>query len=135
MALDYGRRRIGVAISDPLRRIASPHATVANSDPPHEPPAALLDMLAELEPALLLMGIPLNMDGTEGDMAGESRRFAARLVELTGLDVRERDERLTSVEAEDMVREMHVPRKRRRDKGLRDMLAATVLLRDYLEES
>jgi putative transcription antitermination factor YqgF len=75
------------------------------------------------------------MDGTEGDMAVEGRRFANRLRELTGLSVLERDERLTSVEAEELVRAMDLPRRRKRDRGLRDMLAAMVLLRDFLEEN
>ncbi len=124
-----------MAVSDALRTIAVPHATVRNTDPPDQPPSELLHLLGELEPVLVLVGIPLNMDGTEGDMAVEGRRFANRLRELTGLSVLERDERLTSVEAEELVRAMDLPRRRKRDRGLRDMLAAMVLLRDFLEEN
>ncbi|MCK5482880.1 MAG: Holliday junction resolvase RuvX, partial [Gemmatimonadetes bacterium] len=82
-----------------------------------------------------LVGIPIHMDGSVGEMASEARKFAARLTALSGLQVLERDERLTSYEADEMLREMDLPRRRRREKGLRDMLAATLLLKEYLEET
>ena len=107
---------------------------MANADPPTEPPTELLRLLDDLEPALVLVGIPVHMDGSEGEMAAETRRFATRLGAVTGLPVVGRDERLTSYEAEVMLREMQLPRRRRREKGLKDMLAATVLLRDYLAD-
>jgi len=107
---------------------------VTNADPPAEPPAELLRLVNDLEPALVLVGIPIHMDGSEGEMASEAKRFAARLGAITGLPVVGRDERLTSYEAEEMLREMELPRRRRRDKGLRDMLAATLVLRDYLAD-
>lgn len=134
MALDYGRRRIGVAATDPLRTIASPHSVVRNADPPTEPPPGLLRLLRELEPAILLVGIPVHMDDGIGEMAEEARKFASRLAALTECPVIERDERLTSYEAEEMLREMDLPRRRRREKGLTDMLAAALMLREYLEE-
>ncbi len=134
MALDYGRRRIGVAVTDPSRTIASPHATVKNADPPAEPPEGLVRLLRDLEPAVVLVGVPVHMDGTAGEMAAEARKFAARLALLCGVPVVERDERLTSYEADEMLREMELSRRRRRERGLRDRLAATLLLREYLEE-
>lgn len=134
MALDYGRRRIGVAVTDPSRTIASPHAALKNADPPAEPPQALLNLLRDLEPTVVLVGIPVHMDGTAGEMASEARNFAARLALLSGVSVVERDERLTSYEADEMLREMELSRRRRRERGLRDRLAATLLLREYLEE-
>ncbi|MEE8572777.1 MAG: Holliday junction resolvase RuvX [Gemmatimonadota bacterium] len=135
VALDYGRRRIGVAASDPSRTIASPHVTLKNEDPPTEPPQGLLNLLKDLAPAVVLVGIPIHMDGSVGEMASEARKFAARLTALSGLQVLERDERLTSYEADEMLREMDLPRRKRREKGLRDMLAATLLLKEYLEET
>ena len=134
VALDYGRRRIGVAASDPLRTIASPHVAMKNADPPTEPPQGLLNLLKDLAPVMVIVGIPIHMDGSFGEMAAEARAFAARLTALSGLQVLERDERLTSYEAEEMLREMDLSRRRRQEKGLKDMLAATVLLREYLEE-
>ncbi|MEK6253132.1 MAG: Holliday junction resolvase RuvX [Gemmatimonadales bacterium] len=134
MALDYGRRRIGVAASDPLRTIASPHVAMKNADPPTEPPQGLLNLLKDLAPVVVIVGLPVHMDGSFGEMAAEARAFAARLTALSGLQVLERDERLTSYEAEEMLREMDLSRRRRQEKGLKDMLAATVLLKEYLEE-
>ena len=99
MALDYGRRRIGVAATDPSRTIASPHVAIKNADPPAEPPQGLLNLLRDLAPAVVVVGIPVNMDGTSGEMASEARLFASRLAALSGLEVVERDERLTSYEA------------------------------------
>ncbi len=107
---------------------------MANTDPPTEPPKGLLRLLDDLEPALVLVGIPVHMDGSEGEMASEAKRFATRLGTVTGLPVVGCDERLTSYEAEEMLHEMQLPRRRRREKGLKDMLAATVLLRDYLAD-
>jgi len=134
VALDYGRRRIGVAASDPLRTIASPHVAMKNADPPTEPPQGLLNLLKDLAPVVVIVGIPVHMDGSFGEMAAEARAFATRLTALSGLRVLERDERLTSYEAEEMLREMDLSRRRRQEKGLKDMLAATVLLKEYLEE-
>jgi len=134
VALDYGRRRIGVAASDPLRTIASPHVVMKNADPPTEPPRGLLNLLKDLAPVVVIVGIPVHMDGSFGEMAAEARAFAARLMTLSEIQVLERDERLTSYEAEEMLREMSLSRRRRQEKGLKDMLAATVVLKEYLEE-
>jgi putative Holliday junction resolvase len=134
VALDYGRRRIGVAASDPLRTIASPHVAIKNADPPTEPPQGLLNLLRDLAPVVVIVGVPVHMDGTSGEMATEARAFAARVSALSELQVLERDERLTSFEAEEMLRDMNLSRRRRHEKGLKDMLAATVLLKEYLEE-
>jgi len=123
-----------VAVTDPARTIASPHVTMKNHDPPMEPPTGLLRLLQDLDPGIVVVGIPVNMDGSVGEMASEARKFAARLALLSGRHVIERDERLTSYEADEMLREMVLPRRKRREKGLRDMLAATLLLREYLEE-
>jgi putative Holliday junction resolvase len=135
VAVDFGRRRIGVAVSDPGRVLASPRATLANAAPVGEPPAALLDLVRELEAVEIVVGVPLNMDGSEGPMAVEARGFARRLSQRTGLPVHERDERLSSVEAERRLQDLDLPRAKRRDKGRRDRLAAAVLLEDFLAET
>lgn len=123
-----------MAASDPLRTIASPHVAMKNADPPTEPPQGLLNLLRDLAPVVVIVGVPVHMDGTFGEMATEARAFAARLSALSDLQVLERDERLTSYEAEEMLRDMNLSRRRRQEKGLKDMLAATVLLKEYLEE-
>lgn len=134
LALDYGRRRIGVAASDPLRVVAQPRGVVGAGSPPVEPTAELLELIRELEPAVIVVGIPLHMDGSEGRMAREAREFANRLRAATGIETCERDERLTSVEAERTIRALDLPKRKREDRGLRDALAAAVLLDDYMRE-
>jgi putative Holliday junction resolvase len=134
VALDYGRRRVGVAASDPLRIIAKPRAAVAAGSPPMEPSRELLDLLAELEPGVIVLGIPLNMDGSEGEMALEAREFGRRLFAACAIPIRERDERLSTVEAERTIRQLGLPKHKREQKGLRDMMAAAVLLDDYMRE-
>jgi putative Holliday junction resolvase len=132
VALDYGRSRIGVAASDPTRTIASPHSAISNRGAATEPPAELIDLLGELEPAVIVLGIPLQMDGTEGPMALEAREFGVNLGAATGIRVVEWDERLTSAAAERTLRETGAPRRKRREKGSVDRLAAAVMLRAYL---
>lgn len=133
VGLDWGRRRIGVAVSDPTRTIASPHSVVDNSGDPTEAPEELLRLLRELDPAEVVVGMPLHMDGSEGEMAREARAFIEALEEETGLAVREWDERLTSTAARRALRETGAPRGRREVKGSTDVMAATLLLRAYLE--
>jgi putative Holliday junction resolvase len=134
VALDYGRRRIGVAASDPLRIIGKPRAAVAAGIPSTVPTAELLDLLVELEPCVIVLGIPRNMDGSEGEMALEAREFGRKLLVACGVPIEERDERLSTVEAERTIRELGLPKRKREQKGLRDMMAAAVLLDDYMRE-
>lgn len=135
VALDYGRARVGVAASDPLRVIAKPRSVVDAGRPPTSPTSKLLEVLSELAPSVIVVGVPLNMDGSEGEMAKEAREFGNRVAEGTGVPVEFRDERLSSVEAERTIRELGLPRRKREARGLRDMLAAFVLLEDYMRET
>lgn len=135
MAVDYGRRRIGIAASDPLRIISKPRCVVDAGSPPDRPTQELLDLVGELEPRVIVVGIPLNMDGTEGEMALEARKFALQLGSATGVQIVDRDERLSSVEAERTIHELGLPKKKRQDPGLRDMIAAAILLDDYMRET
>ena len=135
MAIDYGRRRIGIAASDPLRVLSKPRCVVAAGTPPERPTQELLRLVDELEPVVIVVGIPLNMDGTEGEMALEARRFTRNLGAAVGVPILERDERLSSVEAERTIQELGLPKKKRQDRGLRDMIAAAILLEDYMRET
>jgi putative Holliday junction resolvase len=132
VALDYGRRRIGVAVSDPTATIASPHSAVDRRGDPDALPDALLDLLERLEPATVVVGVPRHMDGSEGEMVVEVRAFADSLREATGLPVEEWDERLTTAAAERALVEGGAPRNKRRERGRIDAMAATMLLRSYL---
>lgn len=132
LALDYGRRRIGLALSDPGGVLATPHSMVANEAPPDRPPEALLETIREIDPARIVVGVPLEMDGSPGEMARETRRFGRHLAFRTGLSVEEWDERLTTARASRILLESEPRRSRRRRKGRLDQAAAAVILQSYL---
>jgi len=140
MALDYGRRRIGVAVSDPTRTIATPRGIIERSTPkdardPTVPPDALVTLVRELRPSVVVVGIPVSMDGTEGEMALEARAFASRLEEATGVPTTGWDERLTTARAEREIRALGLRRSRRLEKGRSDEMAATLMLTEYLRST
>ena len=138
MALDYGRRRIGVAATDPTRTIAAPRGVVERPNrraPGTAIPGALAALVAELDPAAILVGIPFSMDGTAGEMAEEARAFARALEEATGVQTIEWDERLSTARAEREILSMDLPRGRRRRKGGTDEMAAALMLSAYLRSA
>lgn len=133
VGLDYGRRRIGVALSDPSGVIASPHGVVEHhGEEPDSLPEALLTLLESVGAGRIVVGVPLHMDGRAGEMAGEARAFARALRDRTGLPVEEWDERLSSSAAERALIESGAPRRVRREKGRVDAMAAALTLRAYL---
>lgn len=133
VAVDYGRRRIGVAVSDPGRVLASPHSVVENGSPASAPPDELVRTIEEIGPARIVVGVPLEMDGSPGEMAREVREFGGRLAARTGLPVEEWDERLSSAQASRILLEAEPRRSRRRRKGRLDRTAAAVILRAWLD--
>jgi putative Holliday junction resolvase len=130
LGLDYGTRRIGLAYGDELG-VATPLPALVAADPAQRW-AALAAVVRERRITELVLGHPLNLDGTEGPMAREVAALAARLRTEFGLPVHLADERLTSYEAESTV----PPSRRRalRASGLVDSRAAALLLADYLQE-
>lgn len=136
MALDYGRRRIGVAVTDPTRTIAAPRGVIerprrGRAAAPPLPPE-LIALVAELAPEAVLVGIPFSMDGTAGAMAEEARAFARALRDATGVRTIEWDERLSTAHAEREILAMQLPRGKRRRKGRTDEVAASLMLSAYL---
>lgn len=133
VGLDYGRRRIGVALSDPSGVIASPHGVVEHTgDEPDDLPGELVDLLESVGAERVVVGVPLHMDGRPGEMAEEARAFGRALGERTGLPVDEWDERLSSSAAERALIETGAPARVRREKGRVDAMAAALTLRAYL---
>ncbi|MDX2154356.1 MAG: Holliday junction resolvase RuvX [Bryobacteraceae bacterium] len=130
LALDLGKRRIGLALSDPLGLTASGLETLVRTTL-REDLARLSQLAAEREVARFLVGLPKNMNGTEGPAAARARAFAEKLAHTTGLPVDLWDERLTSVEAEELFKERGVRADRRR--GDVDRVAASILLQEYLD--
>ncbi len=131
MALDYGRRRIGVAASDPTGTIARPRGTVVRGRAGGIP-SRLSELVTELRPLEILIGIPYNMDGSEGEMALEARKFAREVEQSFTIPVIEWDERLTTARAIRELESMQLKKKKRREKGRRDEVAAALMLADYL---
>ncbi len=130
LAIDYGRKRTGVAVSDALQLIANGLATV----PTHELLAFLLDYVAREPVERILVGLPRRMNNE----ASESMKYIAPFVaalkkRLPDMPVEYVDERFTSVLAHRAMLEGGLKKKARQNKALVDEISATILLRDYLE--
>ena len=130
LGIDYGRRRIGLAVSDEAGVLASPLPTYVRGRSEKHDIAALTTLLGQHDVSAIVVGLPLNMNGSRGEMAQEAEAFANRMRQASGLAVELYDERLTSSEAERVLREADLPRRRRR--GLRDSLSAVLILQGYL---
>jgi putative Holliday junction resolvase len=100
LAIDYGRRRLGLAVSDELRKVARPLETLERENRQHDL-SRLRKVVREHGVAQIVVGLPLRLDGTPGEMAEEARAFAARMGKALRLPVALVDERLTSWEAEE----------------------------------
>jgi putative Holliday junction resolvase len=132
LGIDYGRARLGLALSDEDGILASPLPTLLRSRREREDVRRIGKLVQEKGVTSLVVGLPLLMHGARGTMAEEAEAFALSLAERTGLPVRLFDERLTSSEAERAMLEGDLSRRRRR--RLRDGLAAVLILQAYLDE-
>ncbi len=130
MGLDLGTKTIGVAVSDAMKSIAQPY-TVLRRQNLELDILALEKIIAEKEIASIVIGLPLNMDGSEGSSATMSREFATELEEKTGKKIIFFDERLTTVSAERAMLEGDLSRQKR--KGKIDKIAASFILQGYLD--
>ena len=129
LCLDMGDVRIGVAVSDPLG-ISTNGIEIRISKGAEADARYFTAMAASLGVEKIVVGLPLNMDGTEGDRAQKARDFGSLLAEISGLPVDYEDERLTTVEAEEMLIEAGLSREER--KKVIDKVAAEIILRSYL---
>lgn len=130
MGLDYGKKRIGVAVSDELGLTAQ-GVTVINRSDFEKDIEKIKELISEYEISEIIVGIPKNMDGSCSDMALEASDFAERLKENIFLPLKMEDERLTSKAAERTLLEGDVSRKKR--KTVIDKVAAVYLLQGYLD--
>lgn len=130
LGVDFGTVRVGLAVSDPARKIAFPHEIYtrrgAAADADH-----FRQLVRAEEIAGLVVGLPVHLDGREGHKAVEARAFAGWLTEATGLPVAFWDERFTTVEAENALWSAGLTQKRRKER--RDKVAAQMLLQSYLD--
>jgi putative Holliday junction resolvase len=141
LALDYGRARIGMAIADPETALPHPLGTLDRINR-NEDMRRLRELVREHAVRQIVVGLPLRLDGTRGDMAEEAARFGQRVHKQFGLPVEMVDERLTSWEAERLVEEhqgrtIHAPagkkHKKEKEKMGVDAVAAALILKEYLD--
>lgn len=130
MGLDLGTKTIGVALSDVLRGVATPTETVKRKKFSLDA-ARLLDIIAARQVSGIVLGLPRNMDGSEGPRCQSTRAFARNLAQLTELPIGFWDERLSTVAAERALLEADTSRKRRAE--LIDNVAASYILQGVLD--
>jgi putative Holliday junction resolvase len=133
LAVDYGERRIGLAVSDPTATIATPLPTLLRRRGKRAPAAAILEIAHTNEAAEIVLGLPLTLAGDDSDWTREVRAFGDTLAQRSGLPVHFIDERMTSVRAEQAVRSVGLKRTQRAEKGRVDAAAAMLILQIFLD--
>ena len=130
IGIDYGDKRCGVAVSDPSRIIATAHQVISNTGMDRVI-QKIAGLCRDQEVECIILGWPLNMDGTEGPATEKVRVFLLKMKPAIDLPIETWDERLTTRTAESILIEAGTRRKKR--KGLVDKIAAQVLLQHYLD--
>ena len=130
LGIDYGSRRIGIAISDPMRIVALALEVVQNDDKIVERISALV---RERGVETIVVGMPLTLRGEKGQKALEVEEFVGKLREKIQVEVVTYDERFTSTIAQKTLRDLGVKRRKRRDKGAIDQMASALILQSYLD--
>jgi putative Holliday junction resolvase len=130
LGLDLGTKTIGVAVSDGLRLTATPLETIQRSKFTADA-ARLLELIAENQAVALVLGLPLNMDGTEGPRAQSTRAFARNLAPKAAIPILFWDERLSTTAVERMLIQADTRRDRRAE--VVDKLAASYILQGFLD--
>jgi putative Holliday junction resolvase len=128
LGVDLGERRVGLALSDPTATYARPLLVVERGEPLWR---ALAKLIAEEEVGRVVIGLPLNMDGSTGPKAREALAFKQELEKRTGLPAVTWDERLTTVEAEGVLRAAGLSARKRAERV--DKVAAQIILQSYLD--
>ena len=131
LGIDYGDRRIGLAKSDAMGMIATGLDTFHWNKDIEKPVSHIADLTKSLKIERIVIGMPLNMDGSRGIRAEVTKAFADRLAESVDVDIVFWDERLTSVEAKEILRMQG--KKNWKDKGAVDRAAACYILQSYLD--
>lgn len=131
LAVDFGTRRIGLAVTDPGRSFVFTRPTLERTSPEADLEAIARQAAADGADTIAV-GLPLNVDGSEGPMARAARQLGEDLRARTGLRVEFVDERYSSLEADEKLRKAH-PRDTRKRRRRRDQVAAAVILRTWLE--
>ena len=130
LGIDFGSTRIGIAVSDPMQIIAKGIGVVLNGP---KMMAAIKGYVTEYAVSKAVVGMPLNLKGEMGQKSVEVDQFIQQLVKETGLEVIRWDERFTSKVAHQTLIDMGVGKKKRRQKGTIDEMAAALILQSYLD--
>jgi putative Holliday junction resolvase len=133
LALDYGERRIGVAVSDPTRTIAQPLPTILRRRRRRPPYTKIIETIEEWEIDTVVVGLPMELTGEEGLPAQAVREFGQGLERRTGVSVEYWDERLSSVRARRELTHLDEPVRSRGEKERIDAMAALLILQSYLD--
>lgn len=129
--MDVGQRRIGIALSDPLEFFAQGHSVLERHNTLARDLEILIGIIGAEMVEGIVIGLPKNLNGTEGIMAQKIREFGGKLEEKAGLPVVFWDERLSTVAAERVLLEADLSRKKRKQKI--DQVAAVLILQNYLD--
>lgn len=132
LAFDFGLRHLGVAVGEASLGFAHPLTSI-DAEANDVRFAEVAKLIAEWQPILLVLGLPLNMDGSEHELTRAARRFARRLEGRFGVSVAFVDERLTSLEAESQLRD--IGRSGRMHKSLSHPVAAQIILQNYFDDN
>jgi len=130
LAIDYGEKRVGLALSDPLRVLAGGAGTISNNA---NLAGAIKKLIEDKDIRAIVVGLPLAPDGGRGKQALEVEAFVAVLRRQVGVPIMTWDESSTSVDARRTFIEGGMRKKKRREKGRVDEMAARLLLQDYLD--
>ena len=131
MAIDWGRRRVGIALSDEGRSIASPHMVVQRSGSLERDLGRIVEILRSNNVSLVVFGLPIRLDGSMGPEVEGVLEIVGKLGEKTGVPIITWDERLSTTAAERALIGGNVSRKKRR--GLVDQVAAALILQSFLD--
>ena len=132
LGLDYGSKTVGVAMTDALGMTVQPYKTIQRERESklRQTLSEIAEIVEQYQIEKIVMGLPLNMDDTEGDRAAKTRDFAAKLKLRVAVPIEFTDERLTTMEAEEILDQSGIPRSEQ--KKVIDQVAAQLILEQYL---
>lgn len=133
MGIDFGEKRIGLAVSDPTNTVATPLETLVRRRGKRPPIGRIARLAEEHDVGRFVVGLPLGLDGLENEWCAEVRAMGERLRDVTNVPLAWVDERLTSVRAEKAVRASGLSRSRREERGRVDAAAAQLILQAWLD--
>ncbi|MBK8267646.1 MAG: Holliday junction resolvase RuvX [Planctomycetes bacterium] len=133
LGIDYGRKRIGVAVADDAVRIATPLKMIPGRNDPTRDARNLADLAHAEQAEAFVVGLPISMDGTDSEQTEFTRKFAAELQRLSQKPVHLHDERLSSFAADEVLDQADVTKARRKE--LLDQIAAQKILQSFLDQS